>query len=144
MLDTNIEIFDGMTLANVLKEIHTNSAKKRRQIDILIDELRPLVKTSSEAMVVVPLIKEYLEVGVKNDEQLVKMAQVVQRMASTDKIAAANGGSSILTDEEKKQLLDEVKNATKESDAIMAENDKKLKQLEEKTNEIKTELESNA
>ena len=94
-------IFDGKTSSDVFKEIYSNSKKKDKQINSLIAELKPLIQNIGDAPVVVPLIKDYLEIGVKNDEHLIKMMAVVQRIQNN---AASGGGDSLLTDEELKQL----------------------------------------
>ena len=105
----NIELFKGKSFSDLLKDIYSNSQKKDRQINVLISELRPLIKNIGDATVIVPLIKEYLEVGVKNDEHLVKLAAVVQRLISTNnKVQSETGQSWMLSDEEKRQLLEEL------------------------------------
>jgi len=109
-------IFDGKTSSDIFKEIYQNSKKKDKQINALIGELKPLIQNIGDAPVVVPLIKEYLEIGVKNDEHLIKLMGVVQRMNNSNN---SGGGDSLLTDEEMKQLqqiAEEVaKNEPKES-----------------------------
>ena len=94
-------LFDGKTSADVFKEIYGNSKKKDKQINALIAELKPLIQNIGDAPVVVPLIKEYLEIGVKNDEHLIKMMAVIQRLNNN---ATSSGGDSLLTDDELKQL----------------------------------------
>jgi len=94
-------LFDGKSSSDVFKEIYTNSKKKDKQINALIAELKPLIQHIGDAPVVVPLIKEYLEISVKNDEQLIKMMAVIQRLSNS---SSSNGGDSLLTDEEMKQL----------------------------------------
>ena len=101
-----LEIFKGKSFSGLLKDIYKNSAEKEKQIKILIGELRPLIKNIGDATIIVPLIKEYMEIGVKNDEQLVKMAAVVQRAVAANKSSDSN--EFLLSDEEKKQLLDEI------------------------------------
>ena len=91
-------IFENKTASDVFKEIYNNSKKKDKQVNSLIAELKPLIQN---APVVVPLIKEYLEIGVKNDEHLIKMMAVIQRITNN---SATGGGDSLLTDEELKQL----------------------------------------
>ena len=66
-----------------MRDVYHNSKKKSRQIDRLIQELQPLVKNVGDATVIVPLIKDYLEVSVKNDDALVKLASVVQRLLTS-------------------------------------------------------------
>jgi len=82
-------------------KIYTNSKKKDKQVNSLIAELKPLIQNIGDAPVVVPLIKEYLEIGVKNDEHLIKMMAVIQRITSN---TTSGGGDSLLTDDELKQL----------------------------------------
>ncbi len=94
-------IFEGKTSSDVFKEIYSNSKKKDKQINSLIAELKPLIQNIGDAPVVVPLIKEYLEVSVKNDEHLIKMMAVIQRLQNNN---SSSGGDSLLTDEELKQL----------------------------------------
>jgi type I restriction-modification system DNA methylase subunit len=79
-LDTTI--FGKKTVSDVLKEIYDNSRTKDKQINGLIGELKPLIENIGDATLVVPMIKEYLEVGVKNDEHLIKMVALVQRLES--------------------------------------------------------------
>lgn len=83
------EIFEGKKFSSLLEEIYDNSRKKDNQINALIAELKPLIESISDATLVVPMIKEYLEIGVKNDEHLIKLATVIQRMET----AAARGTS---------------------------------------------------
>ena len=94
-------LFDDKSFGDLLKEIHGNQKKKAKQLASLIAELRPLVQSLGDATVVVPLIKEYMEISVKNDDQLIKMAAIVQRL-STNSNASGDGG--LLTEEEMAQL----------------------------------------
>lgn len=86
---SGIELFEGKTLSDLFKEIYDNSAAKRSQIKELIASLAPLVEGIGDATLLVPLIKEYLDIGVKNDELLVKLAQIVQRYDSNSKKGAS-------------------------------------------------------
>ena len=94
-------IFENKTASDVFKEIYNNSKKKDKQINSLIAELKPLIQNIGDAPVVVPLIKEYLEISVKNDEHLIKMMAVIQRLNNSN---INGGGDSLLTEEELKQL----------------------------------------
>jgi len=92
------ELFKGTTFSDLMKDIYHNSKKKDRQINTLIQELQPLIKNIGDATVIVPLIKEYLDVSVKNDEH----------------------SEFGLSEEEQRQLLE---TAQQELDAIHAEQD---------------------
>ena len=99
------EIFGSKKFSDLLKDIYENQKKKDRQINLLIADLKPLITNISDPALLVPVIKDYMEVSVKNDEHLVKMAAVVQRMVSNK----TEEGSSFLTEEEKDALLKEIK-----------------------------------
>ena len=94
-------IFDDKSFSDILKEIHKNQTKKSKQLASLIAELRPLITSLGDATVVVPLIKEYMEISVRNDDQLIKMAAIVQRLSTG---ASSSGDSGLLTEEEMEQL----------------------------------------
>ena len=94
-------LFDDKSFGDLLKEIHGNQKKKAKQLASLIAELRPLVQSLGDATVVVPLIKEYMEISVKNDDALIKMAAIVQRL-STGTDSSGDGG--LLTEDEMAQL----------------------------------------
>ena len=94
-------VFGKKKFSDIIKEIYDNQNEKKKQVSALISELKPLISDIGDATLVVPLIKEYMEIGVKNDEQLIKMATIVQRALQTE---TAEGDFSI-SDEEKEQLL---------------------------------------
>ena len=143
-MDFDIEIFKGKSFSDLMKDIYSNSSKKDRQINMLIGELRPLIKNVGDATVIVPLIKEYLEVGVKNDEHLVKLAAVVQRLVSTsNRVQAETGNSWMLSEEEKKQImgeLDDIAGAEKEINTKVVELTSKQTDLEAEINNIQDGL----
>ncbi len=104
-MNTDFIIFDDKKFSDLLRDIYINTKKKETQINGLIDGLKPLIKNVTDASLMVPLIKEYLEVSVKNDEHLVRLASIVQRLL----IAGEKGDKDemALSDAERKQLLSE-------------------------------------
>ena len=136
-MDFDIEIFKGKKFSDLMKDIYSNSSKKDRQINMLIGELRPLIKNIGDATVIVPLIKEYIEVGVKNEEHLVKLAAVVQRLVSTNnRVQTDTGNSWILSEEEKRQLLGELDGLAQNEEVI----NKKVVELTSQQDQIEAEL----
>ena len=106
----NKVIFDDKSFSDLLKEIHKNQSKKSKQLASLIAELRPLITSLGDATVVVPLIKEYMEISVKNDDQLIKMAAIVQRLSTG---ATSSGDGGLLTEEELQQLQEAAEEVSK-------------------------------
>ena len=101
-------IFGKKKFSDILEEIYNNQKKKESQISALISELKPLINDIGDATLVVPLIKEYMEIGIKNDEQLIKMATIVQRALQVQ--AQNNSNELSFSEEEKAQLFDLAKN----------------------------------
>ena len=98
-------IFKKKKFSDILSEIYDNQKQKQQQISILISELKPLIQDIGDATLIVPLIKEYLDLGIKNDEQLIKVATIVQRMV---KSSENNGAGELISEEEKAQLMKEI------------------------------------
>jgi hypothetical protein len=57
-------------------------------------------------------IKEYLDVSVKNDDALIKLAAIVQRMMKNE--SDGDGGGLLLSEEEKKQLMEAMNEVEKD------------------------------
>ncbi len=111
-MSNEFELFKGTNFSDLMRDIYHNSKKKSRQIDGLIKELQPLISNAGDATVIVPMIKDYLEVSVKNDDALVKLAAVVQRLvtaASKDD----DGNEFGLSDDERARLIEEAESEIK-------------------------------
>ena len=102
-------VFGKKKFSDILEEIYNNQKRREAQVTALISELKPMVTDIGDATLIVPLIKEYMEIGVKNDDVLIKMATLVQRALNS---ISEDGGLGI-SDEEKQQLLDEMEKLNK-------------------------------
>lgn len=103
-------IFDKKSVSDLLKEVYKNQKTKSEQINSLIGELKPLVNDIGDATLVVPLIKEYMDLGIKNDDILIKALNIIQKIVSTS--SSTEAGSS-LTEEEKAQLIKDLDSLNK-------------------------------
>ena len=97
-------VFGKKKFSHLLEEIYNNQKKKDTQLVALINELKPLISEIGDATLIVPLIKEYLEISVKNDDLLIKMAALAQRAMQTQSVDR----TLTISDEEKEQLLSAV------------------------------------
>jgi dihydrodipicolinate synthase/N-acetylneuraminate lyase len=140
-MDEKDELFKGKTFSDLMSDVYHNSKKKDRQINQLISQLHPLIRNASDATIIVPLIKEYLDVAVKNDDHLVKLTAVVQRYITATQ--TITGESSLLSEEEKIQLL---KTAEEIFEDELSEEIQKIdnedEKLKEKISNVKVSLES--
>ena len=110
MDNKDIEVFGGKSLSDLLKDIYDNSVEKKTQINKLTEELSKFVNRVSDVAVISPIIKEYLDVGVKNDEQLIKIAQVAAKLVG----ATTKEGDEILSEQEKQDLLATINDTVKD------------------------------
>ena len=103
----NYEIFEGKSLSDLFEDIYTNTQENKKQLEVLMKEVVGFIKDGDTAVQIIPMLKEYLEINVKNDDQLVKIAAIVQRIIASE----AKGGSEDefgLSDKEKEQLMSAV------------------------------------
>ena len=121
-MKSNDDIFEGKSFQDLTKDIYRNTTDRKKQIDLLISEIHGFITTIDDVVLVAPIIKEYMDVAVKNDEHLVKLAGVIQRI-----IAKSSGGdeeSFLLSDAEKEDLItalqDDVDDIQREADKIEA------------------------
>jgi len=131
------EVFRGKSIADVFKDVYTHTDAKREQINVYISKLVQMVKTPEEAAVISPIIAQFLEVAVKNDESLVKVAQIAQRIYATT--AKMTNDSGILSDREKEQLLSSL-NKDIESIKTAANKLSEEEKVEARLDELEDEL----
>jgi len=122
------EIFEGKTFQDLTKDIYENTTKRKVQIDLLISEIHGFITTIDDVVMVAPIIKEYMDTAVRNDEHLVKLAGVLQRIIS--KSQGESDESMLLSDEEKAELMgtlqDTVDDLQKESEKLEATKNKTI------------------
>lgn len=122
------EIFEGKTFQDLTKDIYENTTKRKVQIDLLISEIHGFITTIDDVVLVAPIIKEYMDTAVRNDEHLVKLAGVLQRIIS--KSQGESDESMLLSDEEKAELMgtlqDTVDDLQKESERLESTKNKTI------------------
>lgn len=107
-MDFNFEIYEGKSYKDLLKDIVVNTENKRDQLDIIVTELKDKIKSINDAIILAPIIQSYLETSVKNDDQLIKLSAILQRLVCSQ-VENGNGNGIGLTEEEKNQLLKDIK-----------------------------------
>ena len=131
-MKSNDEIFEGKTFQDLTKDIYDNQKNKKLQLDLLIQEIHGMIQTLDDAVMVAPLIKELFDVAIKNDEHLVKLASVYQRIIA--KASTGDEDSLLLSEQEKEDLInalqDDVDDMQKRHDEIQEIKNKKSNILE--------------
>lgn len=112
----DFELFPGKNLSGLFKDIYDNQTTKKERISQLIVELKKTIKHNGDLAIVGPIIKDLIETSVKNDDQLVKLASIAQKIISADK--KVEGQDGFLTDEEKAQLLNDLEETKHEVEKI--------------------------
>ena len=114
------DIFEGKSFQDLTKDIYKNTTDRKAQIDLLISEIHGFITTIDDVVLVAPIIKEYMDVAVKNDEHLVKLAGVIQRIIS--KSSGGDEESFLLSDAEKEDLIsalqEDVEDIQREKDRL--------------------------
>ena len=108
------EIFEGKTLSDVFKDIYDTSKTNKQQLEVLMKEVVGFIKDGDTAVQIIPMLKEYLEINVKNDEQLVKLATIVQRITAAEKRISDSGDEFGLSEAEKEQLMNAIESDVQE------------------------------
>ena len=103
-MSNDYEIFQGKSLSALFKDIYDNTKRNKTQIEILVKEVGGFIKDGDMAVQLIPMIREYLDINVKNDELLVKLASIVQRLIQAENKSTSSDDFS-LSDSEKAQLL---------------------------------------
>ena len=114
----NEEIFKGKTFSDLLKDIYKNVKKKDDQIQVIVDELKNFITSTGDAVVLVPIVQDFVDTSIKNNDQLVKMAGIVQKTLQPQKSSGAGNGEGGLN--LSKEEIDELKRDYEESQKVIA------------------------
>lgn len=143
MPNLDFEVCDGKTFRDLCAEVINRSTSKKDQLDTLFSDIRGHIKSPNDAQAFFPRLKELLEVGIKNDEQIIKLTAILQKLQSTQ-IETSGGETGILTAEEKEQLLqnsvkdqlNDIKNAVDKRDVPKETNEQKNASGQDVTNAV--------
>lgn len=128
----DFQIFKGKSFSSLLQDIYDNQQGKKKNISGLIEELRKLIRNASDATQIAPIITQLISVSVSNDDHLVKMATIVQRLILAQ--GKSNGEDGWMSDEERRQLLMEIEDTAVK---IEQKTDDKLEEIEEELEQLR-------
>jgi hypothetical protein len=129
------QLFDGKNLSSLFKDIYENQQNKKKNISEMIESLRKLIKNVGEATVIAPIIKDLIDASIKNDDHLIKLATIAQRLAAAE--AKGIGEDGWLSESEKAQLLTDLEDTISE---VEKKADEKLTDIQIEIEEIKEKV----
>tara|TARA_Y100000592_G_scaffold74142_1_gene115601 strand:- start:14562 stop:14975 length:414 start_codon:yes stop_codon:yes gene_type:complete len=136
-MSTDFQLFPGKDLSGLFKDIYDNQQNKKTRISELIAEMKKIIRHSGDMAVIGPIIKDLVDTSVRNDESLIKMAAIAQRMiASKDKTI---GDEGFLSDKEKEQLLQQLEDVVENE---MGDHDAKVDELTNEVEELKQKVDN--
>jgi hypothetical protein len=131
-MSTDFELFPGKNLSGLFEDIYNNQINKKKHISEVIFEIRKMIRHNGDMGILGPVIKDLIDTSVRNDDQLVKLATIAQRIiASSQK---SEGDTGYLTDAEREQLLSEIEQVQDEVSRV--------DDLQNEIEEVKQKIES--
>ena len=134
-MSAEFQLFDGKNLSSLFKDIYENQQNKKKNISEMIESLRKLIRNIGEATVLAPIIRDLIDTSVKNDDHLIKLATIAQRLAAAE--AKGIGEDGWLSEHEKTQLLTELEDTVNELDK---KNEEKLVDIQIELEDIKSKF----
>jgi len=132
---SEFQLFDGKNLSSLFKDIYDNQQAKKKNISEMIESLRKLIRNVGEATVLAPIIRDLIDSSIKNDDHLIKLATIAQRLASAE--AKGIGEDGWLSEAEKAQLVGDMEDTINE---IEKKNDERLLDIQVEIEDIKTKI----
>ncbi len=106
-MELDKEIFKGKKLADLVEEVYNKHKSQDSLIKQEISRLADMIESPGDAIVIVPLLKEFVNSSLKNDEVLMKILALFQK-AEEKKKDASTDTSELLSEKELQQLFSEV------------------------------------
>ena len=131
-MSTDFELFPGKNLSGLFEDIYNNQINKKRHISELIAEMKKSIRHAGDMAVLGPVIKDLVDSSVRNDDQLLKLATIAQRIVASSQ--KSEGDTGFLTDKEREQLLSEIEQVQDEVE--------RLDDIQNEIEEVKQKIES--
>lgn len=123
-------LFGNKSISNLFQEVYNNQQSKKTHIQTLIADFKDKIKSSSDVAEIGPVIKDLVKFSVENDEILLKLASLAQRIVAAE--SKSTGDDGFLTEVERLQLLEELEITANKIDS---------KEVNSRVMEIESELE---
>ena len=105
---TDFELFPGKSFSSLCKDIYSNQLHRKEQIEQLINDLRRMCTKIDDAPLIIPFIKDYINAANVNDEHLIRLASIIQKLIVADDQSKLASGGLGLSDEERRKIMEEL------------------------------------
>jgi hypothetical protein len=129
-MSTDFELFPGKNLSGLFQDIYQNQVNKKQKISSMIDEFKKMVRHAGDVAVMGPLINDLIDSSLKNDDHLIKLATIAQRIVAAE--TKSEGEAGFLSAEERAQLLAEIEEVHEEV--------KRMDDIENEVEELKQKI----
>lgn len=117
-MEIDKEVFEGKNISDLLKEVYSKQKENGEIVRDKIETLSQFVNTPGDAIVIIPLIKDLLDSGLKNDEVLMKMVGLFKQPAQINK-GDKEEDTGILSEKDIAQLFNEVNTVTQKKGNLL-------------------------
>lgn len=118
-MDMEFEIFKGKSFKDLCKDIYANQLHRKDQLEILIGDLRKMCTKIDDAPLIIPFIKDYINAANVNDEHLIRLAAIIQKLIVADDQSKIASGGLGLSEEERRNIMQELDSIAKSDDAVV-------------------------
>jgi hypothetical protein len=115
-MSIDFELFPGKNLSGLFEDIYNNQITKKRHISELIAEMRKTIRHAGDMAVIGPILNDLIDSSVRNDDQLIKLATIAQRIMLANQ--KNDGEDGFLSAAEREQLLAEIEEVQEEVERI--------------------------
>ena len=133
---TDFVLFGEKKLSDLFQEIYTNQRTKKQKIGDMIEEFKKSIRHAGDIAEIGPVIKDLVKFSVENDDLLIRLATIAQRIIAAESKGPSDDG--FLTEAERAQLLDEVRSVADEMEKHTKD---KVDDIEIELQEIQSKLE---
>lgn len=102
----NITLFEGYSMEDLYKQVVSNTRQNRNSLKATIDKLAQYIKNILDVQMISPQISSYMNILVKNDQMLVKLATVAAKLNAISTKYYRNQDDNDLTEEDKRIAMD--------------------------------------
>lgn len=119
-MDKDTHLFKSTSLSDLFEYVYKTSKTKNRELQALLRTVSEMITTPDTAAALMPLFAEVMSTGVRNDEQIVKLSTIAQRLIAAENKTTPEGETiyQLLDEDMKKELLERADRLVEDGQSI--------------------------